>query len=1032
MAKTKNKVVIVIACLMLAVLCAVVLAACNDTETYTVTFMVRENGTTGDWQQYTTVDTNDDGSVTLPTEPTVDGYTFRDWYTDEACSADNVFDETSVSGDITVYALMAEANITLNITDGSGTASQVAGTLSALSQTTAEQEAAAAEENLTFDGWYTDAAFTQKYSNGMDATALYGRYMAAVTIDDGYATVYTALVTPGTAMSEPTDDDVLQYYMGEIVYYTLVDSEGNILSRDDNGAAAEFDFSTKIETNTSLRVMWASPYINYDLNSTGGLVARGLSEVLETAPVVSIPAYATLENESSARLVEAVVWSDAINYISPSATTLIFADGIKYISGVWGSGLGVPVLNSVVLPDTLKILDTAFWNLQSVTSFDLPDGLEIIINSLWGNYSINQGVYTMSNYSFDIEIPSTVTNISRAPSNFVYAESSTFWYDEATNATYKKGTGNDYETLIAMYGTGDIITVKSGVEFIQVGTFNGTNFDYLYIPSSFKNVAYNANSERYPYYTDAVLESDNSNLIRTNGFKLYDATGTEMTQYGYSIVNKLDLAERVIFDTSEKPADMLTNAIQGIVNNSYVDYTNLAFDDEDKVVFTGEIESGESVAVRVRAIYEVNGEYQTYPVSGIVSGGKLTEQAILDAIGFDSTASVVVSITQFGDEYFASESEAESGKTVNCRQYIEVVYSDNPGGAVIELVDGVMTVTGFDASTAIGDSNSGYTVTIPAMYEDVAVTAIAEGAFKGNKSIVTVSIPSSVTVIGAEAFMNTINLTTVTIAPGGLSVIGRSAFENSGFTSIALPLENLTDVQPYAFKSEKLQYFTAAEGETPLTTMNFVVTSKGAASAKITYIDPTTIGVGTFGFTGASVGGKTCYVGLFKYTGSSIETQGTTEVTVYDVQFIAVAGGMQGQYFKLGLSMRGWLNTMPMVFNMMYTHSVVRYEVMEGSVYYLNDLENNTTEITFGIVSKVHANAFTDMAEGFTADTRNNHVYQINNGTVVDIWLTTDDLSDTEIFEDGWWEGIKTTDENYSVVQGLINRVTISDSTLSS
>ena len=146
MAKTKKRAIVLIACLMLAVLCAGVLAACNDTETYTVTFMVRENGTTGDWQQYTTVDTNDDGSVTLPAEPTVDGYTFRDWYTDEACSADNVFDESNVTGDITVYALMAEANITLNITDGSGTATQVAGTLSALSETTAEQEAAAAEE----------------------------------------------------------------------------------------------------------------------------------------------------------------------------------------------------------------------------------------------------------------------------------------------------------------------------------------------------------------------------------------------------------------------------------------------------------------------------------------------------------------------------------------------------------------------------------------------------------------------------------------------------------------------------------------------------------------------------------------------------------------------------------------------------------------------------------------------------------------------------------------------------------------------
>src|SRR5699024_1458466 len=136
------------------VLCAGVLAACNDTETYTVTFMVRKNGTTGDWQQYTTVETNDDGSVTLPAEPPVYGYTFRDWYTDEACSADKVFDESKVTADITVYALMAETNVTLNITDGSSTATQIAGTLPALSQTTSEQEAAAAEEKLTFDGWY--------------------------------------------------------------------------------------------------------------------------------------------------------------------------------------------------------------------------------------------------------------------------------------------------------------------------------------------------------------------------------------------------------------------------------------------------------------------------------------------------------------------------------------------------------------------------------------------------------------------------------------------------------------------------------------------------------------------------------------------------------------------------------------------------------------------------------------------------------------------------------------------------------------
>lgn len=448
MAKIKNRILIILALVMLCAVGLFALSACSGSETYTVTFMVRENGTTGDWQQYTTVDTNDDGSVTLPAEPTVDGYTFRDWYTDEACSADNVFDETSVSGDITVYALMAEANITLNITDGSGTSTQIAGTLSALSQTTAEQEAAAAAANLMFDGWYTDAAFTQKYSDGMDATALYGRYMAAVTIDDGYATVYTALVTPGTAMSEPTDDDVLQYYMGEIVYYTLVDSEGNILSRDDNGAAAEFDFSTEIETNTSLRVMWASPYINYDLNSsTGGLVMQGFKSAdergdMDTYPVISIPAYVTLDGETTARLVESVIWDSNIEDICPAATKIIFADGIKSISGVMGNLAGVTAVEEIVLPDTLKIIDTAFWNLSSIKNFDMPDGVEIIINSFWMGMT-GQDLPAKTEYSFEIEIPSSVKYLSQVPSNFKYAENSDFWYDEVTNAIYKKGDGNN-------------------------------------------------------------------------------------------------------------------------------------------------------------------------------------------------------------------------------------------------------------------------------------------------------------------------------------------------------------------------------------------------------------------------------------------------------------------------------------------------------------------------------------------------------------------------------------------------------------
>lgn len=79
--------------------------------------------------------------------------------------------------------------------------------------------------------------------------------------------------------------------------------------------------------------------------------------------------------------------------------------------------------------------------------------------------------------------------------------------------------------------------------------------------------------------------------------------------------------------------------------------------------------------------------------------------------------------------------------------------------------------------------------------------------------------------------MNMSNLRLVDIAPGGLSVIGESAFENAGCVqdsdgnwavnteggvdelTMILPLADLTDIQPYAFKTLAIETFTPVAGE---------------------------------------------------------------------------------------------------------------------------------------------------------------------------------------------------------------------------
>ena len=374
MAKIKNRILIILALVMLCAVGLFALSACGGSETYTVTFMVRENGTTGDWQQYTTVDTNDDGSVTLPAEPTVDGYTFRDWYTDEACSADNVFDETSVSGDITVYALMAEANITLNITDGSGTSTQIAGTLSALSQTTAEQEAAAAAANLTFDGWYTDAAFTQKYSDGMDATALYGRYMAKIIYDNGYETLYSELVTPGTLTSAPdarVDDFVKRYMDDEDISYN--DSEGN---------AIDFTSDTFVE-NEVVTVLWKTPglvYASIEGQENKYYVSNIVNGDYLTYPVISFLSNDVHGVNSGGEAINGDVVGvvfDGFGTVldhTESLTKIIFADGIEYISGLQMSN-NKSLVEEISLPGTLKVLERSVWGFGSLKDLLLPQGL---------------------------------------------------------------------------------------------------------------------------------------------------------------------------------------------------------------------------------------------------------------------------------------------------------------------------------------------------------------------------------------------------------------------------------------------------------------------------------------------------------------------------------------------------------------------------------------------------------------------------------------------------------------------------------
>ena len=992
MAKTKKKAVLLVVCLMLAVLCAGVLAACNNTETYTVTFMVRENGTTGDWQQYTTVETNDDGSVTLPAEPTVDGYTFRDWYTDEACSADNVFDETSVSGDITVYALMAEANITLNVTDGSGTATQIAGTLSALSQTTAEQEAAAAEENLTFDGWYTDAAFTQKYSDGMDATALYGRYMAQITYDNGYETLYSELVTPGTLTSAPdarVDDFVKRYMDDEDISYN--DSEGN---------AIDFTADT-FDKNEVVTVLWKTPGLQYEVIEGNNYRVSGIDTTDITYPAVSVLSKnVTIEGKAGCNVVavDAAVGLDRYD----QAEVFIFNEGIESIIGFYAASYGGPsAMKEVRLPSTLKVLEDSF-NMPStaISELVLPEGLEVIIDCFWSDMLATANPDRENGLNISITIPSTVTNMVVVPKNLDLSKNKNFQYDQEGRLYYISAKSksiilcSEYQSNVTDEGR---LVVEEGVTGVQVYLLSTLNYDYLDLPSTFCEVGYNNAAENYPAYTGSLLTPQS---VITNP----DATPVSgTTPDSYAIVSNLD---EIIYVTIARTGDLPVSDY-AFVSTSGVPHNGSEFEDDVKVVLIGDVAAGATVEIRLTVSYSRDNEVTTSVLSSYKSGDTLTVAAILEAAGVSEEDYTVI-VRNVGEVY--------EGGTITSDMYITVECYAKAGGFTYTVnADGeTATVTGFDSATAEQLTDGTYRVTID-MIDGYIVTAIADGAFKNVSGVSEVYISNAVTTIGTEAFMNMGNLRLVDIAPGGLSVIGESAFENAGCVqdsdgnwavnteggvdelTMILPLADLTDIQPYAFKTKAIEKFTAVDSEA---TRNIqMMLMQGTSSF--------TEGMFLFAMTGSGTNRA-----IIKYTGinetkTMQDSSGEdTEITVRGAQLVAIAGGAAysnpSSGLALGFSYRYFDSQMGAYAPLLATN-VFEYEIMEGSVYY----GGSTLQIYIGMVSKVHKNAFTDIEDEAPSINYYNCSYD-QHMTIEQVQTQT-----SEIFEEGWFEGADNSENTF-------------------
>lgn len=966
----------------------------NAKEKY-VTFKVKENG---EWKNLTSPALITNGKVTIPEAPKVDYYTFRGWFLDEGFKDE--FKNKDLDKSITVYAyyIADEVNIVIN-GESHGTrdlADVINGTYDP-------------GKDLTFDGWYTNPECTVKFNAGDPAKTLYAQSVATITFNNGYEDVYVAKIKPNTVLDNPTTtkatnadgevikddkDNELTIEQNNIVK-TYMSSE-DIFYVDENGD--EIDFSQALSKNTTIKVLWKSPFFKYKkLNdASDDLFCSGyhygdLGEAIDydkvdinSVPVISIPSKITVRDDDgnkSIKNVKAAFFQETSTFNSTSLKKVIVQEGIGTIRG-FSSYSGISAIESVDLPSSLRIIQNCFNNINGLTqnTVKIPDGVEGIYDSFWsksnGSYT-STIFYSGTSYDFDINIPDSVKSLSIVPMNFKFSNNSSFVNDgDMIYQNTEKG-----KVLVQYNNISDgVITIPEGINGIQVGAYiNRTDLKMLILPKSFSFINYNLdyNDYKYCYPLDCSQYSCNECYLYTK-----ELSDNDFAYNARMIISTLESMDYVVFQ-SEKISDEVYSTIGAdstgwATSNGAFTYADNELYKDVKVVNVVETSTP---TVIVNFINSYTGD--TYSITiNRENNNAITLDEILQQIDNAELTNYlnlknsdhlnVISIKQFGKNYDLTQN-------ILTNKYLYITCEiANYTGFEYEENNNEITITKFDENSAYDLGGNTYGVIIPDEINGKKVTKIADNAFENELQIQVIKLSSNITSIGANAFKNCASLTKVDFNGAKVESIGASAFQNTSLTSLSFSIKNLKSVGAYAFSINGFMEFIPVDGEETRNVTN--------------------------------VSNDEFYFGaenLVNVTGTAYYT---AYVTLYQrVNAVTLESGIVAYNTKLyAYAIAGNSNaSQPVKFGEFEGNEIV--EIMEGAVSYLT----SDVKVYFYSVSKIHTNAFTN------CEFKSRGIYYYPDGmNAAGSISTVEDLVNAipTVFEDGWTD-------NYETIKGLKVRV---------
>ena len=220
---------------------------------YTVTF-----NTNGHGNEVAAQNVTSGGNATEPTAPTAAGFTFGGWYTNADCTGNKYdFANTTVTGNITLYAKWTENKYTVTISAGEGGSASPQSV--SVGITTGATITATPKTGYDFGNWTAStnqiaiadinaATTTVTATAAGTVTANFKKTIYTVTFDaNGHGTAPQAQnVTSGEKATEPAAPTATGYIFGG--WYTEAE------------CTHKYDFSTAVTKNITLYAKWTEDY----------------------------------------------------------------------------------------------------------------------------------------------------------------------------------------------------------------------------------------------------------------------------------------------------------------------------------------------------------------------------------------------------------------------------------------------------------------------------------------------------------------------------------------------------------------------------------------------------------------------------------------------------------------------------------------------------------------------------------------------------------------------------------------------------